>query len=364
MPAYKDEKTKTWYVSFYYTDWTGESKRKLKRGFHKKQEALEYEREFLSQKSENCSMTFKSICELYFKDMETRLKPSTMNLKKTIVNKKILPYFKNKKLSQISPPDIRQWQNILLRENKYSQTYLKLVNSQLLCIFNYAVKYYHLKENPCQKAGSIGKLKANSMQIWTLDEYNQFIQYENKPAAKLAFNTLFWSGIRIGELLALTPKDILENKKINIDKNYFRLNKKDIILSPKTAKSIRQVAIPDFLYNEFQEYISKCYNLKENDRIFPFSSQMLSFRMKNCCKLSGVKKIRLHDLRHSHASLLIELGYNILLISERLGHENTQTTLGIYSHLYPKAHENLASGLNDLYSIKTVSKIKNDVKKP
>lgn len=356
MPAYKDEKTKTWYVSFYYTDWTGELKRKLKRGFHKKQEALEYEREFLSQKTENCSMTFKSICELYFKDMETRLKPSTINLKKAIIDKKILPYFSNKKLSQISSPDIRQWQNILLKENNYSQTYLKLLNSQLSCILNYAVKYYNLKENPCQKAGSIGKLKANSMQIWTLDEYNQFIQYENKPIAKLAFDTLFWTGIRIGELLALTPKDILANKKINIDKNYLRLHKKDIILSPKTAKSKRQVSIPDFLYNEFQDYISKCYKLKEDNRIFTFSHNMLYFRMKKCCKLSGVKKIRLHDLRHSHASLLIELGYNILLISERLGHENIQTTLSIYSHLYPNAHENLAFALNNIMVSKQYQK--------
>jgi len=188
------------------------------------------------------------------------------------------------------------------------------------------------------------------MKFWTLKEFKRFIEFNDKPVSNLAFKILFWTGIRSGELMALTFKDInLKDKTININKTYTRLNKQDIINEPKTPKSKRVISISDSLCKDIEEYKSKLYDYKENDRIFNFTKFFLTHEMIRVCKKSEVKQIRIHDLRHSHASLLIELGFTPLLISERLGHEKIQTTLNTYSHLYPNKGNIIANKLDDLY---------------
>ena len=99
--------------------------------------------------------------------------------------------------------------------------------------------------------------------------------------------------------------------------------------------------------NEVKDYMSKLYDLKYTDRVFPFTKSYINNAMERACKKSGVKKIRIHDIRHSHASYLINLGCAPLLISERLGHEKVQTTLELYGHLYPDVHGNVAQQLQD-----------------
>lgn len=346
MPAFKDEERKTWYASFYYTDWTGQKKRKLKRGFKKRQDALDFERDFLQKQSMSSDMAFSNLVENYLEDMSTRLRTTTLTNKKYLIDLKILPFFGKLPINTIKATNIRKWQNQLLSSD-YAPTYIKSINNQLTAIFNYAVKYYGLQVNPCHLAGSVGKKDAESMEIWTSDEFKKFIECEDKPGAKIAFEILFWSGIRSGELMALTPKDILQDKKLNINKSYARLEGEDIISEPKTPKSKRVIPIPDFLYDDIQKYLNSLYEIGEDERIFYFTKHFLKKEIERCCKLSGVKVIRVHDLRHSHASLLIELGYNILVISERLGHEKVETTWNTYSHLYPNKQIKLASELND-----------------
>jgi len=210
------------------------------------------------------------------------------------------------------------------------------------------VRYYDLPSNPCRAAGSMGKKDADNMEIWTLDDFNKFITFVSKPAAHLALEILFWTGIRSGELLALTPADILPDKRIDICKSLARLDGKDFISEPKTAKSNRIIPIPDFLYDEIHNYINRVGGMEKTDKIFYFSKGFLNKEIKRLSAKAGVKEIRVHDLRHSHASLLIEMGYNILLISERLGHEKVETTLNTYGHLYPNKHKQLADDLQDL----------------
>jgi integrase len=346
MPAFKDEERKTWYASFYYTDWTGQRKRKLKRGFKKRQDALDFERDFLQKQAMSSDIAFSNLVENYLEDMGTRLRTTTITNKKYLIELKILPFFGKLPINTIKATHIRKWQNELLSSD-YAPTYIKSINNQLTAIFNYAVKYYGLQVNPCHLAGSVGKKDADSMEIWTVDEFNKFIDYEDKPAAKLAFEILFWTGIRSGELMALTPKDILPDKKISITKSFTRLEGEDIISEPKTPKSKRIIPIPDFLYDHIQQYINSLYEINEDERLFYFTKSFLKKELERCCELSGVKVIRVHDLRHSHASLLIELGYNVLVISERLGHEKVETTWNTYSHLYPNKQIQLASELND-----------------
>lgn len=156
--------------------------------------------------------------------------------------------------------------------------------------------------------------------------------------------------MRSGEFLALTWKDInLDDKMISINKTYIRLNAKDIINEPKTPKSKRQISIPDSLCEDIKNYKNKLYDFKETDRAFHFTKHFLRHEMQRVCKKSGVKPIRIHDLRHSHASMLIKLGFSPLLISERLGHERIQTTLDTYSHLYPNKGNVVSNTLNKLY---------------
>lgn len=351
MPATKDIERNTWTCQFYYTDWQGNKKKKKKRGFSTKKEALEYEREYLQKQASDTTMLFKSLYDIYINDMGTRLRKSTIDNKKYIIELKILPYFKDRPISEIKPTDIRKWQNILLKDEKdYSETYLKTINNQLTAIFNYAVKYYDLRDNPCRKAGSIGKGKADEMLFWTRDEYSKFIEcVADKPQSKAAFETLYWTGIRIGELMALTLQDIdFSNKTISINKTIQRIKQEDIITAPKTPKSNRIITITDNLANDLKSYTEQIYDIKPTDRIFNFTKYFLHHEMDRGCKKSGIKRIRLHDLRHSHASLLIELGFTPLIIAERLGHEKIETTLNTYSHLYPNKQIEVVDALQKL----------------
>ncbi len=350
MKAEKDKKTGKWLIQYRYTDWQGKRRKSTKRGFATKREAEEWLRNFLITQKADFDMKFEDFWKMYCADMETRLREHTMRTKKYIVELKILPYFGNKRVNDITAADIRQWQNELIKMG-YSPTYLKTINNQLSAIFNYAVRYYDLKSNPCAKAGSMGKSKAEEMDFWTGEEFRKFIDsVMNKRLSYMAFMTLYWTGMRMGELLALNPKDVdLEKRTISITKSYQRLGKKDVITPPKTPKSKRVITIPEFLAANIKDYMDSLYELQENDRLFPITKYYLEHEMQRGIKESGVKRIRVHDLRHSHASMLIELGFSPLEIANRLGHEKVETTLNTYAHLYPNKQTKLAERLDSEY---------------
>ena len=183
------------------------------------------------------------------------------------------------------------------------------------------------------------------------EEYQKFSDcLMDKRTSWLSFQILFWTGMRIGELLALTFADVdLTARTITINKSYQRLKGRDIITPPKTPKSNRVISIPPFLAEDIQDYIKSLYDFRMDDRLLPVTKNFLENEMRRGVKLSGVKKIRIHDTRHSHASLLIELGFTPKEIAERLGHENVETTLNTYSHLYPDKQERLANRLDTYY---------------
>lgn len=278
--------------------------------------------------------------------MEHRLRENTMRTKKFIIDLKIIPYFKKKNMNEIKASDVRAWQNALMKKG-YSETYLKTVNNQLSAIFNYAVRYYDLIDNPCRKAGSIGKSHAGEKEFWTKQEFKQFlVTVEDKPETKMAFLLLYWTGMRIGELLAITYNDIdLEKRTISVNKSYQRIEGRDIITLPKTPKSKRIITIQPFLVEELKEYTSHLYGIMADERMFRFTKSYMEHEIIRGIKASGVKRIRLHDIRHSHASLLVEMGFTPLAIAERLGHEKIETTLNTYSHLYPNKQGELADKL-------------------
>ncbi len=351
MPVYKDKKTGKWYCKFYYKDWVGKQRQKWKRGFPTKREAKEYERNFLQQQAASPDILFKNLYAVYLEEMSARLKHSTMQIKKNICETKILPYFGNKKVNEITAAEIRHWQNELIKsEKQYADTYLKTINNQLSAIIHYAAKYYNLTRNPCEQAGSIGKCQADNMQFWTLEEFLKFREgIRDKKASYLCFEILYWTGIRGGELLALTPADInFDRREICVNKTYQRIQGADIVTKPKTRKSRRSVLMPEFLCEELTEYLKDFPGDKTGGRIFPFTRYFLSDELKRGCEKTGVKKIRVHDLRHSHVSLLINQGFDALVIAERVGHENVSTTLNTYAHLFPNRQTALVSSLEEL----------------
>ena len=265
----------------------------------------------------------------------------------------ILPYFGKLKMCNITAQQIRTWQNELINyrdENgqPYSPVYLKTIHNQISAIFNHAVRYYNLKDNPCVKAGSMGKKKNREMLFWTKEEYQKFAEeMMDKPISYYAFQMLYWTGIREGELLALTPADFdFERGTVKISKTYQRLKGKDVITSPKTKKSNRTIQMPDFLCEEMQEFFKMQYGLKKKDRIFTINKSYLHREMDRGAEAAGVKRIRIHDLRHSHISLLIDMGFSALAIAERVGHESIDITYR-YAHLFPTRQTEMAAKLNN-----------------
>lgn len=195
----------------------------------------------------------------------------------------------------------------------------------------------------------IGKETNGEMQFWTKEEYMKFSKaMMKKDGVFQAFEILYWCGIRLGEMLALTPSDFdFEKKTVRINKSYQRLHGKDIITDPKTAKSNRVVQMPDFLADEMQDYISRFYTIEPDERIFILTKSFLHHEMDRGCKETGVKRIRIHDLRHSHVSLLIEMGFTAVDIANRVGHESVKITYR-YAHMFPSKDEAIAKKLTDI----------------
>ena len=352
MAAFKNKTNGTWYVQFRYTDWKGERQQKLKRGFATKKEAQAWEREFLMQKQADVNMTFESFAQLYEKDMKPKLKLNTWLTKESIIQKKILPYFGKRKLSEITAKDVMDWQNVIrgltdAKGKPYSPTYLKTVHNQLSALFNHAVRYYGLQVNPAAKAGNMGVEERREMLFWTKEEYLKFADaMMDKPLSYYAFEMLYWCGIREGELLALTPTDFdFEAGTVSISKSYQRLKSKDVITTPKTKKSNRVIKMPKFLCGEMEDYLKMFYSTGANERIFSVSKHYLHHEMDRGAKAAGVKRIRIHDLRHSHISLLIDMGFTALAIADRVGHESIDITYR-YAHLFPTRQTEMADKLD------------------
>ncbi len=353
MSVYKDEKTGNWYVMVRYTNWRGERKQKCKRGFATKREAQEWENTFQQQTSADMDMTFEAFTELYERDIRPRLKENTWLTKEHIIKTKILPYFGSRVISEITTKDVIAWQNELLafrdeKKKPYADTYLKTVHNQLSAIFNHAVRHYDLRSNPAAKAGSIGDKDGAEIDFWTREEYRRFAdEMMDKPMSYYAFEMLYWCGIREGELLALTPADFdFKAGTVSISKSYQRLHGEDVITTPKTKKSNRTIKMPDFLRDEMRDYLKMLYGVGKKDRVFPITKSYLNHEMNRGARAAGVKRIKIHALRHSHISLLIDMGFSAVAIADRVGHESIDITYH-YAHLFPSRQTEMADKLND-----------------
>ena len=354
MPVYKDKKRGTWYVSIRYKNWAEQPERKVKRGFKLERDAKKWEREFMAQQAGTCDMPLHSLTELYFDDMQCKVETgemsqNTIDRKRNNFDVHILPYFGETPVNQITPAAVKRWHNTLIKTRKkngkpYAPTYLHSLHSQLSAVLNYAVTFYNLDKNPCKASGSMGKKKAPKFKFWTLDEFNKVIVQVTEPVYHLAFMILYWGGLREGECLNLRPAS-LKGEDLDIRKTYHRRNGEDAAGKTKSPNSVRRVSMPDFVIKEWKDYTSKLYGLEENDRVFYFGKGILGRHLDKAAEAAGVKRIRLHDLRHSHVALLVELGYRVEEIAERIG-DSVAVVTETYVHLYPGKQKKIAAELS------------------
>lgn len=352
MPAYKDEKHGTWYVVMRYTDWTGKRRTTTKRGFETKREAKEWEAEAVRVNGKTPDITLGSLCTLYVEDLRKRRKPATVYTQEHIIKKYILPYLADTPVDHIGAAEIRAWQNQIMQltsiitKEKLSQHTLRNISVCLSSVFNFGVRFHGLLNNPIKIARGMGHSEAH-VEFWEPEEFEKFLSVIPDDDEKLYFTVLYTSGMRVGEFLALTEPDLDYRKNtIRINKTYnWKLK---ISGPPKTRDSIRTISMPAHIMRQLHDFVKRYYSPPE--RIFEATThKILSLRLRKYIELAGVKKIRIHDIRHSHASFLIHQGIPVTAIAQRLGHKNPKITLEVYSHVFAGADNDIAEKINNCF---------------
>lgn len=362
MPVYKDTSSNLWYCKINYKVGKGEYRQKIKRGFKLKREAESWERAFLSdqtaqqgQEGESV-LLFKDIASEYLRDKQATRKAVTYRTSESRVRVWLLPYFGEMDARSITPLDIKQWHEYLRStQNEHnkplSKGYIATLHRELSIIFNYGIKYYDLAKNPAALQGNVKQGKTRSLNFWTLDQFNAFIDtFEKDSPFYVAFMVLFWTGCRVGELEALTLKDIdFDAHSIEINKTFHLISGKEVVTSPKTAAGERTVIINESLLDILRAHISRLYEPGPDSRLFTMTPSSYGKQLEKHAALADLPKIRVHDLRHSHASFLINMGASPTLIAARLGHEKVSMTLDIYGHLYPSKQDEIAEKIEQYF---------------
>lgn len=356
MSVYKD-KDGTWFVKLRYKDWNGRHIDTTKRGFATKREASAWESERLKALTGALDMTLKDfIYDVYLPNMENRIRRSTYLMKKNVLEKHVIPVLGNFSIVELSPTDIIRWQDGIMnyRDPKtgkpYTKSYQKTINLQLTAVLSHGVKYYNLPENVAIKAGSIGDNKHLEVDFWTYEEAVLVIdELMDNPLYHMAVSFLYFSGCREGEMLALTwDKLDVKTRLVTIDSTYQILDGKPHIGPPKTPQGFRKVMLPDFLIEELLEFRNLVYKPNPDDRIFAgVNKTSLNRILKKAAEKAGVKPITVHGLRHSHVSLLINMGFDAVSIGKRIGHKSVEVTYR-YAHMFPSTQKKLVECLENI----------------
>lgn len=340
MPAYKDKRNNTWYVKY---------QNKTKRGFETKREALLYEaKQKLKSNKETISITFKEVAYDFLNYNKINVSYATYDKYRNSIERHILPSIDgNKVISKIDELDCRNFFEKLCK-TKHSTSYKNSILLVFKTIFKHAEKYFNLEYNPTRFMEKYKPLfeesikkNAKEKSIWTDDEFKKFINEVNKSNYKLLFILLYYTGMRLGEALALTWNDFVDHS-VSINKSITRKTNKGTyeIKQPKNISSYRNINLGSNLSLYLGKYKDKEKNIPgfSNDwlifgRSNPLVLSSIDRNKESAIRKAGIKRIRIHDLRHSHASHLIASGVNIVAVSKRLGHSSVNITLSVYTHL-------------------------------
>ncbi|AOM13841.1 tyrosine-type recombinase/integrase [Bacillus thuringiensis] len=350
MVVYKDKERGTYFFVVRVRQFDGTQKQVKRRGFKTKKEAREAEAKMLVEKETNSSLTFAQVADSYFDWYCQRRKQSSIATIQNVIYNHLIPEFGKIKVDRITAKHIMNYQNSIIRE--YSADTLKKIHTVLSSVFNFAIKFHGLTHNPARIAGNFEKESNKRMDFWEFEEFKQFIAVVDDLLYRTFFSTLYYSGARKGELLALTWADVdFTEKTININKtNYNRQ-----ITKPKTKASNRSIMLPsrviDLLKN-LKEHATLKAPVKSDYIVFgefytSIATATLDRKYKKYLTNTPVKKILLHEFRHSHASYLINKGVSPLMVAQRLGHSDVATTLNTYSHLYPSKQAEVVASMED-----------------
>ena len=365
MSVHKDEKTGKWYYTGKYRDLMGNRHDYKKRGFKTKKEAKTAEDAFLLKiKGGQGRIKMNALIELYHQEMTSIIKKSSLANYRNIEKLHIIPVFGNMFIDTIKTIDITKWnKERALTGNKggpYSQEYINNMFLPLSGLLTFAVNHKLLDDNPCKYAKPYKDPnqtleESNSVEnFWEVDEYNLFIKTVENIDHKDVYETLFLTGLRIGELCALRWCDIdLEHKKLSVKGTFSPVAR--TVTPPKTPVSIRTIDLPKRLNKTLEErYNRKCkldgfteYYYVFGD-IVPTYPGTFRYRFRNDLKKTNIKYITIHGLRHSHASYLLS---NPMisegLIAERMGH-SIEMLRKTYAHIYEKRRTALVEYIEDL----------------
>ena len=339
---------------------TGKQIQKYKSGFKTKKEAKEEYSKLILASAEELAVdkeqpTFKTFVEdIYLPWYKTQVKESTYKNRYSTIQKHFA-YFYRKKVNEIEPIHVQTWQLKLAKE--FSPNYVRIVQGMLAVAFDRAIILGLCERNPARMVGNV-KSKKVKVDFWTLEEFQKVISllykgdyYEHYLF--ISFWLLFMTGMRIGEAAALQWDDIdFETGLLSITKTlYYKSMTEYKFVEPKTQASKRTIVIDEDTIKELKEWkevqqkVLKDCNFVISYSGLPTSKHTLPRALEKLAGLAGIHRIKIHALRHSHASLLISMGENPLIIKDRLGHEKIQTTLGTYGHLYPNSNFEVAKKL-------------------
>ena len=365
MAVFKQEKTKDgrcWFFMIRYTDLLGNRKQKKSQKFLTKKEAQDAERAFLIklEKGETISdMTFKELYDAFFEFKQKKVKKTTL---RTYIYR--YPYFEmlfNIKVQDFSISHFELWKEKMYEFDLTNATRNDIFKL-LKAMFNFGETYYNINTSAFYKKMT-GFTDPNEikkeMKYFTYSQFQEFLEQENDFKFKCIFEVLYYCGLRRGELRGLTWDNInFERKTLSVNKQVVTVGMKntpDVVTSPKTKSSIRTIPMPDVLVNdliELKKQAKKCYGFNLSFYVFgdvyPIGADCIRRHKDINCERAGLEKIRLHDFRHSCASLLINSGANINLVAHYLGHTKIEETLNTYSHLFDSALSNVTSIINNL----------------
>lgn len=341
MASYEQSKSsKLWSVRFREDTPDGVKNKRLS-GFKTKKDAQAGYIKYVNERPKVAAaptdkLLFADLIRHYLAHTKTRVKSSSYYDIEGKISKHIMPYFDDKLVDEVTPLDILEWQQTI---DNYSYKYKSGLRTFLSSIYKFGERYYDIK-NIMPKVEPFRNLeKKKKMLFWTLDEFNTFIPHVSEFEFNVLFRLLYITGCRKGEALALEWSDIdFKKRTVSITKNLTRKSSESTfaITTPKNSSSDREVDIPESLckllkiLKESQE--TGTFVFGDNK---PFAERTIDRRFATACDLAGVPKIRIHDLRHSCASLLISKGISIVAVSQRLGHTNIEQTLNTYSHMMP-----------------------------
>lgn len=365
--VYYDKETKTYYsvASLGFDKITGKRMQKKKRGFRTQKEAKDWHTQTMAKHAKKAitngiQLTFKMFLDNYYIPNYEKT-ASARTFRTFSSNLKRLVYFFDMKMVDIKPIHVGHWQTELLKE-KLSNAYVRALHRTLVSILNAALTLEIISDNPAKQVGNIAK-KRQEIDFWTVEEFQTFISSFalNKYKERLyytAFTLFFMTGLRKSELQALTWQDIdFSDNSLMVNKSLYYKSKNDWIINPtKTKTGVRKIYLDKTTVKILSDW-EKWQKVEDNDFVFsqkgsPMSSTSFQYMLKKHCMMVNVKPIRIHALRHSHASLLLALGMNDLELQNRLGHTNISTTLGTYSHLRPTAMKEVADKLDGVLLIK------------